>query len=555
MLFFKHKNIPAIAFLFIKQRMGVFLSHSNSRAFTLFCLVACLFTLTRCAQMGEPNGGLKDEKAPEFMPQKSVPFNNTTNFNASKIKLVFDEYVQVKNQQVVITPALEQKPTIKSKGKAIEIEFNSTLAANTTYTLNFSGAINDITENNVVQNLQYVFSTGPYLDSLSIEGKVVQAFNQNDVAGSTVVLHWADSSVSKSKPAYYLKSGKNGEFKFNNLKQGHYNVYALSDKNADLLFSGYPEELAFLDSVIVLQNNIGGLKLQQFKPLNPKLQLTSTSHISKWSQVYHYNNLINDLKMVGSNPNLQFQQSNTNDSVFYAWLTDTLFKDTVKIDVYSKDSLIDKQFFTAHLSAKTNPRLKALLSILPEFYFADTINILVNMPYTVNKELIVIEDTLQKKKLDFLVIQKFNKLQLCPVELKDKSPLKITCFPGAIKSSITTSVNDTLQGLTTYYPKEKTGSIKLTLNNKNITDRNVYVVLLRDGKEVQQKQLANAEKTIQFDLLKPGSYTFYYLEDSNKDKKWTPGSFELNQQPEKIIWYKQPVKVKANWEQDLIWTF
>ena len=56
----------------------------------------------------------------------------------------------------------------------MKIKFNETLLPNTTYKLAFGNAISDLNESNVLQNFEYIFSTGSTIDSLKISGQVLE---------------------------------------------------------------------------------------------------------------------------------------------------------------------------------------------------------------------------------------------------------------------------------------------------------------------------------------------------------------------------------------------
>lgn len=528
----------------------------------VLCLVSCVLCLTHCAQMGEPNGGLKDSAAPELISEKTFPKNQSVNFNDEKIVISFNEYIQLKSQSIVITPAFSKKPTIKSTGKKVEIIFNEKPQANTTYTINLSGAVSDITENNTVQNLNYVFSTGSYLDSMSISGKVVNAFSQAGIGSSTVILHDAtiDSAIVKQKPSYYLKTEKDGTFKFSNLKAGSYNLYSLNDKNADLLFNGYPEEISFLDSSIHINAPVNQLKLLQFKATSKQLYQTSTSSISKWTQVYKYNKILSNITIEPLNGNFKSSISaHTNfskDSVFYLTLNDTLIKDTIRMKLISENSVIDTIQFISHLSKKmsSKPTFKIIAPL--DFYVTDSIFIATNMQSTFKKELISVYDTLHKKEIPFTVTTNFHGVKIIPDKQTEKIPMRVVCLPGAITATVNKTSNDTLKSVSIYLPIEKMGSISLAL--KEMTQEkfsNPVCVLLMDGKYLRKQTIDIKSPLIHFDLLKPANYSFYVFNDNDANGIWSPGDIESKLQPEKISWYTQSVKVKANWTQDLTWIF
>lgn len=512
-----------------------------------------------CAQMAEPTGGDKDTAAPEIMHEKTLPRNGTVNFTGNTVSIYFSEYIQIKSQQVVITPAMDKKPVIKNKGKRLDIEFKSELQPNTTYTINLSGAIVDITEANPTENLQYVFSTGPYLDSLSIGGTVVNAFTQKGVSGMTVILHAdaTDSTIYKSKPAYFLKTRGDGSFRFFHLKQGHYRIYAINDQNADLLFSQYPEDIAFLDTVIALDNNVGNIELKLFKPEEKKTYLRSTANVSKYVQVFRYNKLIPGLKAVPVKPadsTLKFYAANSSDSVFYMSLYDTTRTDTMRFKVQSNDSVLGTLNFIAHLSPKTSGRTSFRLSMPGELYVTDSIFISAGTACVFDREKISLTDTLHKKPVGFNIRSVFNGVSIFPDKQTEKIPIRMVCAPGAFKSLVTLHKNDTIKGISTLLPEEKMGAIKLTLSGLSLKDfPSPVLVFMLENTPVKTTVLNPNNPTVRVDYLKPGNYNVYLFNDPDQNRVWSPGNLEKKLQPEKIIRYAQPIKVKANWDQDLTW--
>ena len=80
--------------------------------------VILVFTLVGCANRGTPSGGEIDILPPVIL--KSVPENFSTNFKGKEIKIYFDEYVKIKDvqKQLIISPPMDNKPTIKPIGGA-----------------------------------------------------------------------------------------------------------------------------------------------------------------------------------------------------------------------------------------------------------------------------------------------------------------------------------------------------------------------------------------------------------------------------------------------------
>lgn len=529
------------------------------KRFAPYLLFLVTVLLTGCAQMAEPTGGDRDSTAPEIISERTTPQNGTVNFAGDHISIAFSEYFNVKTQQIVITPALGKRPVYKTKGKRLEIDFQEPLAPNTTYTVNLSGALADITENNPVQNMQYVFSTGPFLDSLSISGKVINAFSLNGVSASTVILQPAgnDSAVFKSKPAYFLKTDKDGSFRFFHLKQGRYNVYALNDLNADLLFSQYPEDFAFLDSAVVLDTNVSGITLRQFKPVEQKTYLKSTAGASKYVQVYRFNKLVPDLKAVPlktADTSLKFYASHASDSVFYMSLYDTLRQDTIRFSVQSGDSILDTLSFISHLSKKLSGKAGFRLNLPNEFYIGDSIFISSGTGIIADADKITITDTVSHQAIPFKIKTGFKGCSIFPQAPTDKKPVSIVCLPGAFTSPITGGTNDTIKGTVLLLPPEKTGNIRLTIEGlEKQFSRPVCIVMQDNNQRVKKIRIDLAGPVIKVDYLKPGNYSFYLFDDTDGDGEWSTGDFTLKKQPENIIRYGQVIKVKANWDQELVW--
>src|SRR5690606_20656669 len=110
---------------------------------------------------------------------RSIPTNFRTGFNQKTVRIEFDEFVKLKdaNKQLVISPPMQNPVRISpsAASRYIEVTFNDTLRANTTYSLNFGQSIQDNNEGNPLSQFKYVFSTGTYIDSLQLSGIVKDA--------------------------------------------------------------------------------------------------------------------------------------------------------------------------------------------------------------------------------------------------------------------------------------------------------------------------------------------------------------------------------------------
>lgn len=186
---------------------------------------------------------------------KAEPANYSVHFGDKKILLTFDEFLDMGNftQELVVSPPMEEKPEIKLRNKTLIIEFEEELKEDVTYTFNFGEGIRDLNEKNVLMNFEYVFSTGDYLDSLSIKGRLKNAFDLTIPESPIFVMLYLEQNDSlplTEIPYYVGRTDKEGNFAVNNLKADEYKIFVLKDGNNNFLFDLPTEEHAFLDSSI-----------------------------------------------------------------------------------------------------------------------------------------------------------------------------------------------------------------------------------------------------------------------------------------------------------------
>ena len=88
------------------------------------------------------------------------------------------------------------------------------------------------------QNLRYVFSTGPIIDSGQISGKVFNAQTKETKEDFLVMLYTnnSDTAVFKTKPVYFSRTDKEGNFTIANIKDTSYRIFVLNDANSNYLY-------------------------------------------------------------------------------------------------------------------------------------------------------------------------------------------------------------------------------------------------------------------------------------------------------------------------------
>jgi len=241
-------------------------------------LIIMALLLNACAQVVPLSGGEKDIEPPKEI--QSVPSNQSINFSTKTISIGFNEYIRLQNlaSQLIVSPLMDKTPEISLHGKKVIIKIKSQLLPNTTYSINFGSAIADITENNKIPNYKYVFSTGSHIDSLSISGHVVNAFNLKEEDKVYVLLYdnFEDSIPLKKMPRYVAITNKKGAFTITNIAKGKYKLFALKDINSNYIYDLPNEQIAFKSDTLVLDSSLTGNIIYLFKE-NNDLQYLTTS--------------------------------------------------------------------------------------------------------------------------------------------------------------------------------------------------------------------------------------------------------------------------------------
>ena len=212
--------------------------------------------LYSCASVGRIEGGPYDETPPRFVQSTPVPGAlNYNNERRKRITIEFDEYIVLEgaNEKVVISPPQIQQPEIKTNGKKVVITLQDSLKPNTTYTIDFSDAIQDNNEGNPLYGFAFTFSTGSQIDSMVVAGTVLNAADLEPVKGMLVGLHanLEDSAFTSLPFDRVGRTDSRGQFSIRGVAPGKYRIYGLQDADQNYYFSQAVEQLAFGDSLII----------------------------------------------------------------------------------------------------------------------------------------------------------------------------------------------------------------------------------------------------------------------------------------------------------------
>ena len=132
-------------------------------------------------------------------------------------------------------PAQKSIPSITANGRRITVDIRDSLIPNTTYTIDFSDAIRDLNEGNVLDGFAIDFSTGDSIDSLRISGMVFEARTLEPAQGMLVGVYsnLSDTALRTLPMERIARTNQLGQFTIRGLRPGEYRIFAINDVNRD----------------------------------------------------------------------------------------------------------------------------------------------------------------------------------------------------------------------------------------------------------------------------------------------------------------------------------
>lgn len=524
----------------------------------LFTVIGTLSFTTSCAKRGIITGGLKDTIPPKIV--SSSPKNLTTNFSGNEIRIVFSELIKVKdiNKQLIISPPFKKQPTIVPQGSAskyISVKILDTLKPNTTYSLNFGQSITDNNEGNPYSQFKYIFSTGSYIDSLALMGKIKDAYEQKPDNFVTIQLYDAttfkDSTVFTETPLYVTNTLDSLKiFALENLKAGDYKIIALKDKNNNYKYDPKTDKIGFLEQTITLPNDTV-FQLELFKE-KPKFKAERPIQQS------------NNKFYMGF-------QGNPKDTKVTATMGENIipFKITAFPDK-GKDSL--QLFFpiskpdSLEIKVENGTYFKSFKTRIKEMKETDSLSIDAVQKSTLNfRDIFALKTTtpittIDKQKIKLIdkdsanvtfnfTYNEFDQLILFDFKKEESQKYKMEILPGAITDNYNIK-NDSLHFAFTTKSFSDYGNLKVMV--KNPKRYPIVLEILKSKGEIIASAASNKEEWLYFDTIEPSIYTLRIFYDDNKNGIWDTGDYLLKKQAEEIIYYSKGVDVRANWDVEQI---
>ena len=577
--------------------------------------IITIFVVSCANSITPPTGGPKDLVPPEVV--LTDPVNGAPKFTTDRFSIKFNEFVSLKDVQTsaLISPPMKEVPEYIVKGKTIQVKFNEELKSNTTYSVYFGEAIVDITEENPITNYTYIFSTGDFVDSLTLNGHIYNAFDLEPIESTFVMLYKDnnDTIVFDSLPyfvvPYYLsKTDINGRFQFDGLSDDKYLLFAINDQNSNYIFDQPGEQIAFLDSLV--------------RPIYIEKPVIDTTVIDS---LYNIDITTDSIVAIADSllPDSAFNEHDMGINMYMFLSPDTIQR-LIKAEVFEKNAVrfafsqpadnvnfkflnypLDSSLYVKNYSLLkdtlywylNNPPNDSLELLLTQFN--DTLGIVylkldtekksarVRKKEEEKKEVLSWKSNVSSNKLDLdkhLKIAftqpnvKFNKIDSSLLVIGNDSiwdPEFI--FEDSLNMEIIFPFELTEETkYRVYFPDSAftswnnihTKEIDVSFNTLPLSDYGIFTFnLFPEKKQNYILQLINENAIIvrEFYFSTDTSVTFYYLTpemylskiifDNDNNNKWSTGNYNLKVQPEQIIFYPNEIKVRANWEIEEEWVW
>lgn len=562
-------------------------------------LIFIALIINGCANAVSPTGGPKDEIPPVVLG--TSPDNFSKNFSGKTINVTFDEFVTLDNanKNILISPPQKKSPTYRLNGKTLLIRFEDELKPETTYSINFGNAIKDLHEGNILKDYVFVFSTGENLDTLSLAGKAVSAQTLKPAEDFFVFLYSDDNDTVRLDslpycvvPNYMTKTNKKGEFAFSGLADKEYLLFAIKDVNSNMLFDLPNEEIGYYPEMVkpqyipvnqfVIDTAIKDSVVMKPAPfdttkydLNTFVEEDSIQKLLK-KETFDDGVLRFAFRYPADNVSIEpkdelpdsikimkvFSEKRDTVSLFVMpeidslWICinyDTIIKDTTHYSLKMRKSVKpnkrkkdEEEVVVKRLNIKNNaagnklkPEQQLILS------FNDPI---VDVAMRDTMWFITAKDTIYND-LRFTKVDEYGFQYKVEKSFKPEEKYQII-IPDSVFFGFRGLTNDTLKLGFSVPELAQYGNIYLTVEMPENVPQ-IIVDLLDTKDKIIDKQIITETQEIAFEYLEAGKYKLRATYDMDANGEWSPGSFRRKIQPEKIVFYKTELDVKANWDIDL----
>jgi len=553
---------------------------ADAKALSLLFVLSLLSLVSACARQGYPTGGPKDETPPVALGTR--PANESRGFDGKEFYIQFDEYVVLKNatENVLVSPPMKEKPEFTTKGKGVLVKLKDTLQANTTYLFQFKEAIADFTEGNLLPSYEYVFSTGEAMDTLMLDGQVVDARNGKAWKESVTVMAYRvesgerrvesgerrvenDTMATTVQPDYVTRCDKEGNFAFHYIPEGRYRLVALEDKNRNLRVDA-TDPVAWDTTLVASHPATQPLSHSATQPLRLSVPENRQQRILK-SEFAEAGRITIVSQLPMQNPRIEDERAqwqwrlNERRDTLTAWcfdakrdsarlvISDTGLQDTLKLR-YTASRKGGRRM--AGAKEEKAPLMKALCEGNKAYYddlrlaFANPI---VEVADSATAEVMHLKDSTVSRCA--VVLDKGGIVaRIMATDIKSGEQYRVR-LAGGLFTDLYGNRSDSL--VFTMTPKDY-GTLSIDIDNRMGAP---LVVEVLDSKDtVVASQALARSGNLRFLHLPSGDYRLRAVVDADSNGRWTPGDYCRQRQPEQSVLFEKTLSLREKWEMEERWT-
>lgn len=508
-----------------------------------------------CANIVPPQGGPRDSIPPRIVAAESSP-NFQTRLRPESIELTFDEWVRLQDVagQIVVSPPLEYNFDVRLRRRTVVFSFDEreVLRDSATYVINFGEAVEDLTEGNAAEDLRFVFSTGPVIDSLSVSGRVVDAYSGDPVQGVLFMLYenLADSVVRTERPFYFARTDSAGRFRVSNVKEGLFRGLALDDAGADYRYTLPAERVGFPDSLIRVDSDTASAGLiRMYTPVLPlRLQRADSSAFGRLDLAFSRPPGDLSWEAEGLPGRAYSEVAGDTLRIFYSdpppggWTLllqqDTIFRDTLAVPAGNPEELLSDTLRVVSRPVSTlNPTLPYGLGFSRPLQSIDS-----------NLIALLADSTLQPVNFTAAIDSIGGRELQISRRWQGGQTYRLQLLPGAVTDIYGRQLQDTITRNFQAAQRADYGNIRLTFTAPDSATAYVVKVIQGTDRQLQQFSLQGQlsyERPLE--ALPPGDYRLEIITDLNGDGRYTPGDYDTGRQPEPVS-IRPLEKLRANWD-------
>jgi uncharacterized protein (DUF2141 family) len=545
-----------------------------NKAAPLLLLTACLFG---CASPRPPQGGPVDTEPPEIT--ETYPQTGATRFSEREVRFRFSEYVdhQSVQQAVHISPYFAKPLLFSWSGKVLTVRFPEDLQPDRTYVVSVGASVKDIHAGNVMRSsYSLAFSSGDSLDKGQFRGIVFDEKPTSVSLFAYVLDNRNRDTINPSmlQPDYVSQAGSDGSFRFTNVREAEYRVFAVRDKQANYTYDAETDEIGISTiDIHAAQND------SLSEPLRFRLHREDTTapYIQSIEAVNeHFLQIrlsegiapevpaLSHFRIVDSSTSarlsIQSVQPSAKKNSFVLFLSDPMKE--IRYLLFA-DSLCDQEgncivqsrsaFIGSGIHDSTRP------SIVEQYPMTGATGVPVDSlfqlsfshPMLFQNAGVTLQDSTKKTYSTAVVWPSKFTMGISHEPLPEGMPCTLCIDFLRIKDSLRSkAVADTALCVRfTTDAESNYGSMRGTvIDKKKSPARKIVEAEFIERKIPRVSITATPDGAFLFSKLLPGKYTLSAFSDENNDGKFSPGKAHPFKPAERFGFAQDTVRVRARWE-------